>query len=55
MSLRGNTKRRGMMAEMNVVPYIDVMLVLVVILMVAAPFVNPVSYTHLTLPTTNYV
>ena len=31
MSLRGNTKRRGMMAEMNVVPYIDVMLVLVVI------------------------
>ena len=41
MSLRGNTKRRGMMAEMNVVPYIDVMLVLVVILMVAAPFVNP--------------
>ena len=29
------------MAEMNVVPYIDVMLVLVVILMVAAPFVNP--------------
>ena len=39
MSLRGNTKRRGMMAEMNVVPYTDVMLV--VILMVAAPFVNP--------------
>lgn len=30
-----------MMSEMNVVPYIDVMLVLVVILMVAAPFVNP--------------
>lgn len=29
------------MAEMNVVPYIDVMLVLVVILMVAAPYVNP--------------
>ena len=29
------------MSEMNVVPYIDVMLVLVVILMVAAPFVNP--------------
>ena len=41
MSLRGNSKRRGLMAEMNVVPYIDVMLVLVVILMVAAPFVNP--------------
>jgi biopolymer transport protein TolR len=30
-----------MMAEINVVPYVDVMLVLVVILMVAAPFVNP--------------
>lgn len=41
MSLSGNNKRRGLMSEMNVVPYIDVMLVLVVILMVAAPFVNP--------------
>lgn len=30
-----------MLADINVVPYIDVMLVLVVILMVAAPFVNP--------------
>ena len=30
-----------MMSEINVVPYIDVMLVLVVILMVAAPFVEP--------------
>ena len=35
-----NGKRR-LLAEMNVVPYIDVMLVLVVILMVAAPYVNP--------------
>lgn len=33
--------RRRLLAEMNVVPYIDVMLVLVVILMVAAPYVNP--------------
>lgn len=33
--------RRRMLAEINVVPYIDVMLVLVVILMVSAPFVNP--------------
>ncbi len=43
MSLRSMAggKRRRMMSEMNVVPYIDVMLVLVVILMVAAPFVNP--------------
>ncbi|MCG5031291.1 biopolymer transporter ExbD [Mesosutterella sp. OilRF-GAM-744-9] len=35
-----NTRRR-VMAEINVVPYIDVMLVLVVILMVSAPFVEP--------------
>lgn len=41
MALRTNNRRRGLMAEINVVPYIDVMLVLVVILMVAAPFVNP--------------
>ena len=34
-------KKRRMMSDMNVVPYIDVMLVLVLILMVAAPFVNP--------------
>jgi biopolymer transport protein TolR len=33
--------KRRMLADINVVPYIDVMLVLVVILMVAAPFVNP--------------
>ncbi len=33
--------RRRLLAEMNVVPYIDVMLVMVVILMVAAPYVNP--------------
>jgi len=35
------TSRRRLMADINVVPYIDVMLVLVVILMVAAPYVNP--------------
>ncbi len=39
-SLGKRTKHR-MMSDINVVPYIDVMLVLVVILMVAAPFVNP--------------
>ena len=33
--------RRRMLSDINVVPYVDVMLVLVVILMVAAPFVNP--------------
>jgi biopolymer transport protein TolR len=32
---------RRMLADINVVPYVDVMLVLVVILMVSAPFVNP--------------
>ena len=41
MALSTKSRRRGLMAEINVVPYIDVMLVLVVILMVAAPFVNP--------------
>ena len=43
MGLRNTSSRgrRRMMSDMNVVPYIDVMLVLVVILMVAAPFVNP--------------
>jgi biopolymer transport protein TolR len=38
---RRSGRRRRMMADINVVPYVDVMLVLVVILMVAAPFVNP--------------
>ena len=42
MSLRSGARpKRRMMRDMTVVPYIDVMLVLVVILMVAAPFVNP--------------
>lgn len=41
MALRRSSRGRRLMAEINVVPYIDVMLVLVVILMVAAPFVNP--------------
>ncbi len=38
-SSRGG-KRRAM-SDINVVPYIDVMLVLLVIFMVTAPFVNP--------------
>jgi biopolymer transport protein TolR len=38
---RRSGRRRRAMADINVVPYVDVMLVLVVILMVAAPFVNP--------------
>jgi biopolymer transport protein TolR len=34
-------KPRRAMAEINVVPYIDVMLVLLIIFMVAAPLINP--------------
>jgi biopolymer transport protein TolR len=34
-------RRRRSMAEINVVPYIDVMLVLLIIFMVAAPLINP--------------
>jgi biopolymer transport protein TolR len=40
--LRRNAgRRRRALSDINVVPYVDVMLVLVVILMVSAPFVNP--------------
>lgn len=39
-SLRKSSKRRAM-SDINVVPYIDVMLVLLVIFMVTAPMVNP--------------
>ena len=41
LARRVEGSRRRLLADINVVPYIDVMLVLVVILMVAAPFVNP--------------
>src|SRR5919106_4523056 len=34
-------KKRGPMHEINVVPYVDVMLVLLVIFMVTAPLVTP--------------
>jgi len=34
-------KKRKLKAEINVVPYIDVMLVLLIIFMVAAPITNP--------------
>ena len=34
-------KKRGPMHEINVVPYVDVMLVLLVIFMVTAPLMNP--------------
>ena len=39
-SMRGSRQRRAM-ADINVVPYIDVMLVLLVIFMVTAPLVAP--------------
>ncbi len=39
MQLRSRSKRRAM-AEINVVPYIDVMLVLLVIFMIAAPLLS---------------
>ena len=41
LARRSPGSRRRMMSDINVVPYVDVMLVLVVILMVSAPFVNP--------------
>lgn len=42
-SMRGSTGRHGrrMKNEINVVPYIDVMLVLLVIFMVTAPMITP--------------
>ncbi|MGH1360638.1 MAG: biopolymer transporter ExbD [Burkholderiaceae bacterium] len=40
VSLRGGNRRR-MVNEINVVPYIDVMLVLLVIFMVTAPLLSP--------------
>ena len=36
-----SVRRRRAMSEINVVPYIDVMLVLLIIFMVAAPLINP--------------
>ncbi|MDB5842393.1 MAG: tolR [Herminiimonas sp.] len=58
-SMRGGRTRK-FKAEINVVPYIDVMLVLLVIFMAAAPMVNP-SVINLptaaksTLPPTEYI
>ena len=37
----GRTRKRRMMNQINVVPYIDVTLVLLVIFMVTAPMTNP--------------
>ncbi|WP_339938177.1 ExbD/TolR family protein [Undibacterium luofuense] len=40
-SMRGERSKRKLKAEINVVPYIDVMLVLLIIFMVASPMTNP--------------
>lgn len=40
MASRGRIKRRKPVAEINVVPYIDVMLVLLVIFMITAPMLT---------------
>jgi biopolymer transport protein TolR len=40
MQVIGRRKRRKLKAEINVVPYIDVMLVLLIIFMVTAPLLN---------------
>lgn len=40
MALRSRIKRRKPVAEINVVPYIDVMLVLLVIFMITAPMLT---------------
>jgi biopolymer transport protein TolR len=37
---RGRTRRRGMMAEINVTPFVDVMLVLLIVFMVTAPLLT---------------
>ena len=38
---RGGTRRRRSMSEINMVPFIDVMLVLLIIFMVTAPLIAP--------------
>jgi biopolymer transport protein TolR len=58
-SLRGGRTRK-FKSEINVVPYIDVMLVLLVIFMVAAPLTNPgvinlPSASKSALPPTEYI
>jgi biopolymer transport protein TolR len=51
MHIAGRRKRRKLKAEINVVPYIDVMLVLLIIFMVTAPLLNLGVDIHL--PETN--
>ena len=53
MAFKLNRSSKEPMSEINVTPFVDVMLVLLIIFMVTAPLltVGAVSYTHLTLPT----
>ena len=39
-TIRSSRRKKSLMAEINVVPYIDVMLVLLVIFMVTAPLLS---------------
>jgi len=47
MQTTGRRKRRKLMSQINVVPYIDVMLVLLIIFMVTAPLLNLGDDIHL--------
>ena len=68
MAFRFNRSEKEPMSEINVTPFVDVMLVLLIIFMVTAPLLtvgvqvdlpessaDSVSYTHLTLPTKRIV
>ena len=57
----GGRRSRRQVAEINVVPYIDVMLVLLVIFMITAPLLRtaieidlPLSLIHISEPTRPY-
>ena len=60
---RGSRGNLRLMSEINVTPFVDVMLVLLVIFMITAPMltvgieieIHADSYTHLTLPTNSSV
>ena len=50
MAFKFNRSKKEPMSEINVTPFVDVMLVLLIIFMVTAPLLTvgvPVSYTHL--------
>ena len=47
MAFKFNRSSKEPMSEINVTPFVDVMLVLLIIFMVTAPLLTAVSYTHL--------